>query len=109
MHVVHSELNVKPESKAEFETIERNYKTTIQTWPGFQTYQVIVSKIYVNSDSPVLEDPQPYLRYIHTVGWDNRDHQLDWVRSDQFAAWRDSIAPLTTQQYNTTFFETGLE
>lgn len=109
MHVVHSELNVKPESKDAFEQIERDYKATIEAWPGFKTYQVIGSTVYVSSTSPELVEPQPYLRYIHLVGWETREQQLAWTGSDQFAAWRDSVAPLTTAQYNTTFYETVLE
>ena len=109
MHVVQPELNVKPESKDAFEQIERNYKTTIEAWPGFKTYQVIGSTVYVSSTSPELVVPQPYLRYIHLVEWETWEQQLSWTGSDQFAAGRDSVAPLTTEQYNTTFYKTVLE
>ena len=109
MHVVHTELDVRQEAQEEFERIEKDYKETIRGWPGFRSYQVLRSAIYVSSTSPELEAPRPYLRYLHMVGWESREHQLAWTGSPQFETWRDEITPLLTDSYRAVFYETALE
>ena len=86
--------------------VERDYKATIEAWPGFKAYQVIGSTVYVSSTSPELMVPRPYLMHIHLVGWEGTATRMD---GNQFAAWRNSVAPLTTEQYGATYYETVLE